>query len=83
MALLRLLLIGFNVAVITYLVYRLLQVYQMNIEPSRKRIILVAGILLALAPVMIVVGFVKPAPLYMLIYPVGVSLFIYLIRESR
>jgi hypothetical protein len=83
MALLRLLLIGFNVAVITFLVYRLLQVYQMNMEPSRKRVILLAGIVLLLAPVTIVIGFVRPSPLYLLIYPVAVSLFVYLIRESK
>lgn len=83
MALVRLLLIGFNVAVITYLVYRMLQVYEMNMEPSRKRIILVVGVLLVLAPVSIVVGFVRPSPLYLLIYPVAVSLFIYLVRESK
>jgi hypothetical protein len=83
MALLRLLLLGFNVAIITFLVYRLLQVYQMNMEPSRKRIILIAGIVLLLAPVTIVIGFVKPSPLYLLLYPVGVSFFVYLIRESR
>ncbi|MFZ5999220.1 MAG: hypothetical protein ACOYW3_01820 [Bacteroidota bacterium] len=83
MALVRLLLIGFNVAVITYLVYRMLQVYEMNMEPSRKRIILVVGVLLVLAPVSIVVGVVRPSPLYLLIYPVAVSLFIYLVRESK
>jgi hypothetical protein len=83
MGLLRLLLIGFNVAVITYLVYRLLQVYQMDMLPFRKRIIIVVGVLLVLAPVAIVVGFVRPSPLYLMIYPVAVSLFIYLVRESR
>jgi hypothetical protein len=83
MALLRLLLIGFNVAVITYLVYRLLQVYQADMSSSRKSMIIVVGVLLLLAPVTIVVGFIRPAPLYLAVYPVAVYLFIYLVRESR
>jgi len=83
MALIRLLLLGFNVAVITFLVYRLLQVFQMNLEPSRKRIILIAGILLLLAPITIVLGLIAPTPLYLFLYPVAVSLFVYLIRESK
>lgn len=83
MVLVRLLLLGFNVAIITFLVYRLLQVYQMNLEPSRKRIILIAGILLLVAPITIVLGFIPPSRVYLLLYPVAVSLFVYLIRESR
>jgi hypothetical protein len=83
MALIRLLLLGFNVAIITFLVYRLLQVFQMNLEPSRKRIILIAGILLLLAPITIVLGLIPPTPLYLFLYPVAVSLFVYLIRESK
>lgn len=83
MGLIRLLLIGFNVAVITFLVYRLIQLYDKNMEPSRKRVILAMGIILLLAPISIVVGFVKPSPTYLMIYPVAVSLFIYNIRHSR
>ncbi len=83
MPLLRLLLLGFNVAIITYLVYRLLQVYQLPLPGSRKAVILIAGLLLLLAPITIVVGFVRPNPTYMLIYPVAVSLFIYLVRGLK
>ena len=83
MVILRLVLIAFNVAVVTYLVYRMLQVIQYPIERSKKVIIVVAGLILLVTPFSMFFGIIRPSVLYFLIYPVAVSLFLYLIWEIR
>jgi hypothetical protein len=80
MPLLRILLLAFNVAIITFLVYRLLQIYKS--ASSRKGLIITGGIFLLLLPVTILVGFVKPSAIYIGLYPVAISLFIYMIGSE-
>jgi hypothetical protein len=80
MIILRLLLLAFNVAVVTYLIYRLLQIYRSDAE--RKEWKIGIGIFLLLVPVVMLFGFIKPSPLYLLLYPVAVSLHLYLVRNS-
>jgi hypothetical protein len=80
MALLRILLLAFNVAIVTFLVYRLLQIYRSF--SSRKELIMVGGIFLLLLPVTMMVGFIKPTAMYILLYPVATALFIYLTRSE-
>jgi hypothetical protein len=82
MAILRILLLAFNVAVLTFLIYRLLQVYQSPGDVQRKRIIVVVGLLLVIVPVLMIVRIVPASPLYLFLYPVALSLFIYLIRHQ-
>lgn len=79
MIFIRILLLAFNVAVVTYLIYRLLQVYQSN-SPQRGWKIAI-GIFLLLVPVTMLVGFIKPSFIYLFLYPVAVSLHLYLIRQ--
>jgi hypothetical protein len=79
MVILRVLLIAFNVALITYMVYRLMQVYRTY--SSNKGWILAIGIFLLLLPTMILVGFIKPSAIYVLVYPVAIGLFLYLIND--
>lgn len=80
MAILRLLLLAFNVAVFTFLIYRLLQVYRTPDEIGRKRIIIIVGVLLLLVPIAMVARIIPVTPSYLFIYPVALSLFLYLIR---
>ena len=79
MALLRIFLLAFNVGIVTFLIYRLLQIFRS--QSSRKGIILIAGIFLLLVPVAMVAGLISITPVYILIYPVSISLFLYLIKE--
>ncbi len=79
MILLRFLLLAFNAAVITFLIYRLLQVYRTNHD--RKFWIILTGILLLLLPVTMLIGFIKPTAVYILLYPVAISLYLYLIKN--
>ena len=82
MVILRLLLIAFNVAVVTYLVYRMFQVIKdPDLPQGRKTLIVVAGILLLLAPFSMFFGIMNASFLYFMIYPVAISLFLFLIRE--
>jgi 4-amino-4-deoxy-L-arabinose transferase-like glycosyltransferase len=80
MGLLRILLVAFNAAIITYLVYRLVQIYR-SASPY-KVTILIAGIVLLLLPIMVLIGFIKPTVIYVLIYPIAISAFIYLIKSE-
>lgn len=80
MAFIRILLLAFNVALVTYLIYRMLQIYRSGDLQKGWKIGI--GILLLLVPVMMVAGIVRPTPVYLLLYPVAISLHLYLIRNS-
>jgi hypothetical protein len=73
----------FNVAVVAILIYRLIQVSQVQMEPSRRRIILITGIFLLLLPVTMLLRFIPPTQLYFFLYPLGIALFIYLTWDNR
>jgi hypothetical protein len=53
------------------------------IPKTRKAVILTAGIFLLIAPFAFVFRIIPLSPIYFFIYPVAVSLFIYLIREEK
>ncbi|HNT49634.1 MAG TPA: hypothetical protein PKK67_03540, partial [Cyclobacteriaceae bacterium] len=59
MILIRILLLAFNVAVVAYLIYRILQI-QKSDNPNKKWIIAIS-ILLLLIPTTMLMGFVKPS----------------------
>ena len=80
MILIRIFLLAFNVAIATYLIYRLLQIYKSN-SPNRNWILGI-GIFLLLVPTTMLMGFLKPTPIYLFLYPVAISLHLYLIRNS-
>ncbi|HRJ31202.1 MAG TPA: hypothetical protein PLV21_14345 [Cyclobacteriaceae bacterium] len=83
MVILRPLLIAFNVAVVTYLIYRMFQVIKdPYMTQGRKTLIIVAGVILLLAPFSMFFGIMNASFLYFMIYPVAISLFLYLIREA-
>jgi hypothetical protein len=81
MMVLRFLLIAFNVAVVTFLVYRLLLIGRQPMEKSKKILIVIGGILLLLAPLGMFMGIFMPTFQYFLIYPVAISLFLYLTKQ--
>lgn len=80
MGLIRIFLLAFNVAIVTYLIYRLLQIYKSNAPQMGWKIGI--GIFLILLPSVMVMGFLRPSPVYMLLYPVAISLHLYLVRNS-
>ena len=81
MVVLRFLLIAFNVAVVTFLIYRMLMVAKQPMEKSKRILIVTGGIMLLLAPVGIFIGIFAPTFQYFLIYPVAISLFLYLTKQ--
>ncbi len=80
MMLIRILLLAFNVTVVTYLIYRLLQIYKSGDDQKGWKIGI--GIFLLLVPTTMIFGFIKPTPVYLFLYPVAISLHLYLIRNS-
>ena len=81
MILIRFLVIAFNVVVVTFLIYRMLQVVKLPIKRSRKVIILLGGLILLFAPFGMFFRFFMPTFQYFLIYPVAIALYLYMIRE--
>lgn len=83
MVFLRFLVLLFNVVVITLLVYRMLQLNKESMPLFKKRLIWAAGTFLLIVPLAIIFRIVPFSMTYLLVYPVAVSLFIYMIREER
>lgn len=83
MVILRFLILFFNVTIVTFLVYRIFGVIKQPIPKTKKAVILTAGIFLLIVPFAFVFRIIPLAPIYFLVYPVAVSLFIYLIRETN
>src|SRR5688572_1497972 len=81
MVVLRFLLIVFNVAVVTFLIYRMLKVFLQPLEKSKKMLIMIGGILLVLATVVIFILIFAVTFQYFLIYSVAISLFLYLTKQ--
>jgi hypothetical protein len=81
MILLRFLLIAFNVAIIGFLIYEMVDVFQRPVERTKKRVLLIGGTMLLLAPLGMFFRFFAPSPQYFLIYPVAIFLFIYLTKR--
>jgi hypothetical protein len=81
MVVLRLMLVVFNVVVVTLLIYKMLNVARQEIPKSLKVIVIIGGVLLLLAPFGMFVGVFAPTFQYFLIYPVAISLFLYLTKQ--
>ena len=80
MILIRILLLAFNVAVVAYLIYRILQIQKTD-SPNKTWIILISVFLLLL-PATMLMGILRPSPVYFLLYPVAIGVHLYLIRNS-
>ena len=76
----RVLLAAFNVAIVTLLVYRLVQVYRSY--STNQSWILSIGIFLLLLPSVMLLGFIRPSMIYILIYPVAIGLFLFFIKDE-
>jgi hypothetical protein len=83
MLVIRFLAMVFNVAVVGFLVYRILQVTRVPMERWKKIFIVAGGVILLLAPFGIFLRFFLPTIQYFLIYPVAIALYLYMIREIR
>jgi hypothetical protein len=81
MILLRFFLAAFNIAVISFLVFKLITVVKQPMERSKKTVFLTGGVLLLLAPVGIFLGFFGVAVQYFLVYPIAIFLFLYLTKQ--
>ena len=83
MVIIRIFLLAFNVGIVTFLIYRLLEVSRISIEKSKKIIIVTTGLILLVLPVVMLTGIIRPSMLYLLLYPVAISLLLYMIRDVK
>ena len=81
MIIIRFFVMAFNVAVVSFLVYRMLQVARLPMERWKRLFIVFGGVILLLAPFGIFLRFFAPSIQYFLIYPVAIALYLYMIRE--
>ena len=81
MIILRFFLIAFNVAIIGFLIYRMVDVISRPLEKTKKAMILTGGTLLLLAPLGIFFGFFAASPQYFIVYPVAIFMFLYLTKQ--
>jgi hypothetical protein len=81
MAIIRFLIILFNVGVVTFLIYRLFAFVRQPVHGLRKWVVIATGILLLIVPFAFLFRIIPVSIGYFLLYPVAVSLFIYMIRE--
>jgi hypothetical protein len=79
----RFIVLAFNVAAVAFLIYSLLEVIRQPLSKQKKAVIITAGIILLILPFAFLIRIIPPTMLYFLIYPVAVSLFIYLIRIEK
>lgn len=82
MIIMRFLVLAFNVAAVTFLIYTLFEVTRRPLSGQKKAVIITAGIILLILPFAFFLRIIPPSMLYFLIYPVAVSLFVYLIRRT-
>lgn len=78
---LRFVLLVFNVAIISFLIYKMVDVIRRPMERSKKAMILIGGTLLLLAPLGIFFRFFAATPQYFVIYPVAIFMFLYLTKQ--
>ncbi len=76
----RFIVLAFNVAAVTFLIYSLFAVIRQPLPKTKKAVIITAGIILLILPFAFFIRIIPPSTLYFLIYPVAVSLFVYLIK---
>jgi hypothetical protein len=81
MALFRVFLLLFNVAVVTFLIFEMIRVVREPMDTSKKVLILAGGCLLLLAPFGMFLRFFAPAVQYFFVYPVAIALFLYLAKK--
>lgn len=81
MIVIRLLVLVFNVAVVGFLIYEMLQAAKTPMKRSKKLMILIGGIVLLLAPFGMFLRFFAPTPQYFVVYPLAIALFIYLTKQ--
>ena len=78
----RFIVLAFNVAAVTFLIYTLFEATRKPLPRQKKAVIITAGIILLILPFAFFLRIIPPSTLYFLIYPVAVSLFVYLIRRT-
>ncbi|HYF67557.1 MAG TPA: hypothetical protein VD884_05440 [Ohtaekwangia sp.] len=81
MIVLRVLVLVFNVVVVGYLIFHMLQVAREPVKRSKKTMILIGGVMLLLAPFGMFLGFFAPTMQYFFIYPLAIGLFLYLTKK--
>lgn len=81
MIIIRFFAILFNVTVVGYLIYRMLEVFRVPMQKSKKTFIILGGVILLLAPFGMFFRFFAPTLLYFFVYPIAIGLYLYMIRE--
>ena len=69
------------VAVVVFLIYRMIQVSKQPLATWKKAIVIIGGLLLLFAPFGMFLRFFAPTIQYLIIYPAAIGMYLYMIRE--
>jgi hypothetical protein len=83
MILFRFFLLAFNVAIVGFLIYKMVQVFQEPVPRNQKVLFIVGGTMLLLAPLGIFFRFFGATPMYFIVYPVAIFMFLYLTKRLK
>ena len=81
MILLRFLLLAFNVVIVVFLIYRMIEVSRQPLEKWKKAVVIIGGVMLLLAPFGMFFRIFAPTFQYIIIYPAAIGLYLYMIKE--
>lgn len=81
MLILRFVIVAFNVVVVTFLLWRILEVIKQPLPGWKKTVVIIGALILLFAPLGIFLRFFAPTFQYFLIYPIAIGLYLYMIRE--
>ena len=77
----RFILIAFNVATVTFLIYYIVDTFRRPPEKMKKAVIVWGGLLLLILPLGVIIRILPLTPQYFVIYPVAIAMFIYLTKR--
>jgi hypothetical protein len=77
----RFFIIAFNVAIVAFLIYKMVMMVISAEETSKKVVFIVGATILLLAPLGIFFRFFALTPQYFIVYPIAIIFFMYFTKQ--
>jgi hypothetical protein len=81
MILFRFFVIAFNVAIVAFLIYKMVMMVISSDPPSKKVVFILGATILLLAPLGIFFRFFALTPQYFIVYPIAIIFFMYFTKQ--
>lgn len=83
MILIRFLVIVFNVLAIGFLLNQVLILIKSDTSKNLKTLLIFGAVILLAVPILMIMRFIPPTMVFFIVYPLGVALYLYLLREVK